>query len=136
MSMSPGKPGTSWPWRSALRAYRATGFESRGEGLRVFEKVPGHLAWILEQDRGVSILGEDRGLLSNLVIPVCAEKEGTNVVRRTRVALEIATSSLHAPMLYEGCRIHPRKRVLSWPPPLGHNWVNSSEVAANDPVGS
>jgi hypothetical protein len=99
----------------ALRVARVpvTGFEFRGEGLRVFEKVPGHLAWILEQDRGVSILGQDRGLLSNLVKPVCAEQEGTNVVRRTRVALEIATSSLHAPMLYEcGC-IHPRKRVRS-----------------------
>ena len=49
----------------------------------------------------------------NLDLPVGAEQEGTNVGPRTGVAFEIATCSVHAPLLYEGCRIHPRKRVLS-----------------------
>jgi len=83
--------------------------------LRVFEEVPAHLEWILEQDRGVSILDQVLGVsildrdrvASTVVIPVGAEQEGTNVVRRTGVALELATSSLHAPLTYESCRIHP-----------------------------
>ena len=82
-----------------------------GGRLPVFEKVPAHLAWILEQDRGVSISDRDREG-STLVVVVGAEKKGTNVAPRTRVALEIATCSLHAPLLYEGCRIHLPKRVL------------------------
>ena len=70
------------------------------------------VAWILEEDRWITIPVPDRGAI-NLVIPVFAEQEGTNVVRRSRTALEIATSSLHAPLPYECCRIHVPKRVLS-----------------------
>jgi hypothetical protein len=72
------------------------------------------VAWILEEDRRVTIPVPNRGASSfNLVIPVFAEQEGSNVVRRTRAALKITTSSLHAPLPYECCRIHSRKRVVS-----------------------
>ena len=83
-----------------------------GEGwLRVFEQMPADLARVLEHDRVGVILGQDwRG---SWVVPVRVEQEGTNVVRRTRVVLELATSSLHAPLPYESCRIHRNKRVLS-----------------------
>lgn len=78
----------------------------------MFEQMPAHLAWILEHDRiGVIIRDQDRE--RSWVVPVCGEQEGTNVVRRTRVALELVTSSLHAPLPYESCCIHPRKRLHS-----------------------
>jgi len=81
-----------------------------GEGwLRVFEQMPADLARVLEHDRVGVILGQDRR--GSWVVPV--EQEGTNVVRRTRVVLEFATSSLHAPLPYKSCRIHRNKRVLS-----------------------
>ena len=90
--------------------------------LRVFEKMPTHLAWILEEDRRVTYAVPDRRERNfNLVRPVFAEQEGTNV--------EIATNLLHAPLLYERCRIHPRKRVRPSPRPLGHDRVYSSAAA-------
>ena len=53
--------------------------------------MPAHLAWILEEDRRVTIPVPNRGERNfNLVRPIFAEQEGT-----------------------KGCRIHPRKRVLS-----------------------
>ena len=62
--------------------------------LRVFERMPAHIAWILEEDRRVTHPVPDRRERnSNLVRPVFAEQEGTNV--------EIATNLLHAPLLYE-----------------------------------
>ena len=70
----------------------------------------------------MSILGQERR--ESWVVPVRFEQEGTNVVRRMRLALE----SLHAPLPYESCRIHPRKRVPSWPRALGHDWVYSVAV--------
>ena len=74
--------------------------------LRVFEKMPADIAWILEEDRRVAHAVPDRGERnSNLVRPVFAYQEGTNVA--------IATNPLHAPLLYESCRIHPCKRVPS-----------------------
>ena len=74
--------------------------------LRIFEKMPARLAWILEQDRvGVSILEQERRP-SNLVVPISLEQEVTNIARRASVAFGIATGSLHAPLPYESCRIH------------------------------
>ena len=50
--------------------------------LRFFERVPVRVARILEEDRGVTIPVPDREASNfNLVIPVFAEQEGTNVGR-------------------------------------------------------